>query len=103
MKAKFDVPFTKEELEKEFHRKNLFGYIMMIDTLFKVMCEDADCIKSADFLSQEMTAIETKRRAYVKARIDLMRPRLSSLFSEMAEDESFKTLDIDEFTRALYE
>ena len=81
------MPFSPEELKKEYHRLNLFGLLSALMVVPVVMMEAADVVdmdEGNDDVEQGMKDYQDKMLAQLDKN-PLLQPRLLATFDEMLE------------------
>ncbi|KAK4309907.1 hypothetical protein Pmani_018488 [Petrolisthes manimaculis] len=82
------VPYTQEELRKEYHRKNMFGLIMGLMVVPLVVTEAAKAMDMKEFENAEPEEAMEQLRVNILDQIDtnpILRPRLLGMFDDMIE------------------
>ncbi|KAK3893063.1 hypothetical protein Pcinc_003109 [Petrolisthes cinctipes] len=88
MDGEVTVPYTQEELHKEYHRKNIFGLIMGLMVVPIVVSEAANAMDMKDLEKADPEEAMEQFRINFLNQLDtnpILRPRLLGMFDDMIE------------------
>lgn len=82
------APFTLEQLRQEYHRKNLFGFIMAMMVVPILVSEAGEVMDLDKVVDDDVEKFMEEHRQNTLRQLDnnsVLRPRLLSIFDEMLE------------------